>query len=235
MAERRYTEDETAEIFKYASESQQSARRPLAPGEGMTLADLHAIGREVGIPPELVTQAARALELRPAAETRRLLGLPIGVGRTIHFGRFLSDEEWERLVIDLRTTFGARGVVRHDGSFRQWTNGNLQALLEPTPTGHQLRLSSVKGESRRMIRVGLVMMSVAAVGALARFATGGLADMQAALPVFGAVGAFMFGAGALRLPGWAKLRGRQMEGVAARAALADTTAGAEDSALPPST
>jgi hypothetical protein len=69
----------------------------------------------------------------------RAAGLPIGVGRTVELDRPRSDSDWERLVADLRETFEARGMVRYDGPFRQWTNGNLQALIEPTPSGHRLR------------------------------------------------------------------------------------------------
>ena len=58
MTEPRYNEEEVAAIFERAAEAQQTARRHLPPGEGMTLADLQEIGREVGIPPELVAQAA---------------------------------------------------------------------------------------------------------------------------------------------------------------------------------
>jgi hypothetical protein len=40
MTDRRYSEEEVATIFERAAEAQQSARRHLAAGEGMTLADL---------------------------------------------------------------------------------------------------------------------------------------------------------------------------------------------------
>ena len=42
--------------------------------------------------------------------------------------------------MDLRGTFDARGSVREDGFFRPWTNGNLQALLGSTESGHRVRL-----------------------------------------------------------------------------------------------
>jgi len=47
-----------------------------------------AIGTEVGIPPQLVTQAASALDVRGAVTSRRFFGLPIGARGTIrHDGR----------------------------------------------------------------------------------------------------------------------------------------------------
>jgi hypothetical protein len=224
MTERRYTEDEVAEIFKQATEAQQSALRPLAPGEGMTLADLQAIGEEVGVPPELVARAASALDAGDAARTRRFLGIPIGVGRTVHLGRFLTEDEWERLVIDLRRTFDARGTIRHEGTFHSWTNGNLQVLLEPTATGHQLRMRTFNGRSSRLAMLGVGALGIAAATALATWsAIGSRGDLSGVLFI-GLVGAVSLGMGVLPLPRWAQRRARQMEEVAARAALesADT-------------
>jgi len=61
MTERRYSKEEVTAIFQRAAEARQTARRQLPPGAGMTLADLKEIGREVGIPANLVAQAARAM------------------------------------------------------------------------------------------------------------------------------------------------------------------------------
>ncbi len=119
-------------------------------------------------------------------------------------------------------TFDARGTVRYDGPFRQWTNGNLQALLEPTATGHRIRLRTVKGDARVLMTVGLGSLGVAAAVLVALAVAGGLGDPGSLTGAgfLSAIGLGMFGIGALRLPGWARLRRRQMEGVAARLALA---------------
>src|SRR5471030_619631 len=151
MTDRRFNEEEVAAIFKQATESQQTPQRQLPSGEGLTLAELQEIGRQVGIAPELVVQAASSLSQAGSPTSRRFLGLPIGVARTIELDRKLTEDEWERLVVDLRETFDARGTVRQDGSFRQWTNGNLQALLEPTPTGQRIRLRTVKANARALM------------------------------------------------------------------------------------
>ena len=129
-----------------------------AEGNGLTLAALQDIGREVGISAESISLAARSLDLAGRPVSRKFMGLPIGVGRTVEFDRPLSDSDWERLVADLRETFAARGTVRYDGPFRQWTNGNLQALVEPTPNGHRLRLQTVKGDSRVLMTGGVVLL-----------------------------------------------------------------------------
>jgi hypothetical protein len=217
MEERRFSEEEVAEIFRRATEAQQTARRQLPAGEGMTLAQLQEIGSEVGIPGELVAQAARSVTQIGGPTSRSFLGLTVGVGRTIELGRRLSEAEWERLVVDLRETFNARGNVRSDGSFRQWTNGNLQALLEPTPTGHRVRLQTVKGDSLSLMTIGLGFLALSAGVLVVGTMTGG--DPLSSAAMLAAMGAGMFGLGAVRLPGWARLRRYQMESVAARLAL----------------
>jgi hypothetical protein len=220
MTERRFNEAEVAAIFQRATEEQHTGQRQLPSGEGMTLAELQAIGREAGIAPELVSRAAVSIDRVGAPVERKFLGLPIGVGRTVELGRTLTDAEWERLVVDLRETFDARGNVRQDGTLRQWTNGNLQALLEPVATGHRLRLRTTKGDSRSLIVTGLTMVLAAGVSFVAAGANTGFSDpgSMTTFGLLGAMGASMFAVGALRVPKWARLRQQQMETIAERLA-----------------
>lgn len=229
MTDRRYTEDEVAEIFRRAAAEQERDRAAhaagagapdsaLAPstGAGMTLGDLEEIAREVGISPDFVARAASSLDRAGRGSVRRYLGLPIGVGRAVSLGRRLSDAEWERLVVDLRQTFDARGRLHEEGSFRQWTNGNLQALLEPTEEGHQLRLRTFNGAAYSWMITGLSTTGFAAVLAVLKMVMGGIGTSAAGVTMIGLIGLVMFGLGAARLPGWARLRARQMEEVAER-------------------
>src|SRR5216117_1440847 len=167
MTERRYNDKEIAAIFRAAAEAQQNPPHDVPRDEGFTLTDLQAIGREVGIPSEAVARAAQALDVRLGATSRTVLGLPIGVARTVDLNRRLTDEEWERLVVQLREVFNARGRTRADGSLRQWTNGNLQVLLEPTETGHRLRFRTVHGAARASIAAGFAVLGAAGVAAVA--------------------------------------------------------------------
>ena len=220
MTERRYSEEEVAAIFERAAKEQHTARRQLPPGEGMTLAELQEIGQDVGLPAELVARAALSIDRGGRPTSRKFLGLPLGVGRTVELDRRLTDEEWEHLVGDLRETFEARGRVRYDGPFRQWTNGNLQALLEPTATGHRLRLQTLNGNSRGLMTGGLGLLGVATTLIVASAVTGGLAASLSGVAFLAAMGLGMFGLGAIRLPGWARLRRNQMGAVAERLARA---------------
>ncbi len=215
MAERRYSDKEIAAIFRTAAEAQTNPPREVPADEGLTL----AIGREVGIPADAVAHAAQAVDVRVGAASRTILGLPLGVARTVNLNRRLTDEEWERLVVQLREVFNARGRTRSDGSLRQWTNGNLQVLLEPTETGHRLRFGTVHGAARAAIGAGFAVLGVTAIVAISSALGGYFGDTipGMALMVFAGLG--MITSGAVRLPRWARLRERQMEALAAKVAL----------------
>ena len=218
MADRRYNDKEIAAIFRAATEGPQNPQREVPPEEGLTLGELQAIGREVGISPAAVAQAAQALEIRQGGTSRTFLGLPIGVARTVNLNRRLTDREWEHLVVQLREVFNARGSTRSDGSLRQWTNGNLQVLLEPTETGHRLRFRTLHGAARASIRAGLAALATAATVALVTAMRGQFGEAIPGIVFLFTVGAGMIVSGALRLPRWARLRGHQMESLAAQVA-----------------
>ena len=221
MTDRRFNDEEVAAIFQRATEAQQDPGRRLPSGEsgeGLTLAELQEIGRQVGIAPELVIHAAASLVQAGSPTSRKFLGLPIGVGRTIELDRKLSQDEWERLVVDLRETFDARGITKQEGSFRQWTNGNLQVLVEPTANGHRIRLSTVKADARAWMRGGLVTLGGAAVTAIAAL-VGATSHPYLAIEI-AVIGAGQFAIGAILLPGWARLRRKQMEEISGRLTLA---------------
>lgn len=218
MSERRYDENETAEIFARAAEARPATPRALASGDGLTLAELQEIGRQAGMSVEQVAEAARALDRPAQPAPARVLGLTIGVGRTVQLDRRLSDAEWERLVVLLRDTFQARGVLRTDGSLRQWTNGNLQVLVEPSGTGDRVRLKTRNGNAQGFIVTGVAIVAftgfMTALGAM----TGVIAQtgyVQSLVPI-AATGLAAIGLGIARLRGWARARQEQMDGIAAR-------------------
>jgi hypothetical protein len=213
MTQRRYSDDEVAAILAKAIETDGALAQPVR-NEGLSLAELQNIGKEVGLAPELVARAAQSLDAGAPASARTLLGFPIAVERTVMLNRHLTDEEWELLVVKLREAFNARGRMSAFGSFRQWTNGNLQALLEPTRGGHRLRLRTVKGSAAAGLRMGSFLMMMSGVVTVAgMFAP----NLSGSLP--GA--AFLFTSGVamavlsvLPLRRWARERKQQMEYIA---------------------
>ena len=128
----------------------------------------------------------------------------------------VNDQEWALLVSNLRETFDAKGVLRQDGAFRQWSNGNLHVLVEPTPSGSRVRFRTRNALSQTLITGG----SLAVFGALAMVvmdSAGADAARQsvALLAAGGGMGLW----GALRLPPWAQRRRRQMEELSKKLAM----------------
>lgn len=227
MTERRYSDDEVAAIFARTTEA-----RPTKPGQpvasrGLTLSELQEIGREVGIAPDEVARAAKSLDQTSLPLAKTFLGLPIGVGRTVELGRMVSDEEWERFVVELRDTFEARGSLGSSGSLRHWSNGNLQVLLEPTAHGHRLRMRTTKGSARSLMTAGLALLGLAGAATVAGYATGGAlgSGVIENVGVMAMMGLGALGAGALQVPSWARLRRRQMDELADRLAPASLPPG----------
>ena len=223
MPERRYNDDEVEAIFARASEVEPESPRQLQSVDGRTLAELQAIGQEAGISSEAIAMAARSLDQPAQPQPARFLGLPLGVARTVKLNRRLTDAEWERLVVQLRETFEARGRLRDEGSFRSWSNGNLQVMLEPDGEGQRIRFRTLHGQSRVLMLMGLGLVGVSVAmtiaGLLVPSGGGSGFDIIGAgseLRSLALIGAAAFAYGALRLPGWARRRRDQMEALARR-------------------
>jgi hypothetical protein len=215
MPERRYSDDEVTEIFRLAT---TQPPRLGAATDGLTLAELTEIGREVGISKETVAAAARAVDAAPHSTTQTLLGLPIGVARTVTLDRAVSDAEWDHLVVAARETFAARGTLRQDGAFRQWTNSNLQVLLEPTVEGHRLQFRTLNGHARRMILGGIAVVALAGVITAAALLSGApeVAERLDGMAILAGVGAVMLARGIWGLRRWAARREAQFVELAGR-------------------
>jgi hypothetical protein len=216
--ERRYQDEEVAEIFETAASSQVRGPTPGAPAAGLTLAELQAIGTEVGIPADRIADAARALDARRSALPRRYhLGMPMAVGRIADLPRAPTDREWDLMLAECRATFRAHGQDVSRGSVRGWRNGNLHAYVEPADEGYRLRLGSLKGDATAVTMLGAAGILLGLVIFLVLLATGDLAAELVKPLVLILLGGGTLGYNALRLPGWAREREEQMEEVAARA------------------
>ncbi|MEO5799014.1 MAG: hypothetical protein ABIZ70_14890 [Gemmatimonadales bacterium] len=213
MTERRYTDEEIATIFERAAKSESALSPVPQEANGLTLAALHEIGREAGFSTESISNAARSLDIARGSTSQQMLGLTLGVGETAEFDRPFTDQDWEGLVAQLRDTFNAKGRMRHDGTFREWTNGNLQALVEPTAGGFRLRLRTVKGDSRTMMISGLALAGVSLATAIG--AGIGTAANASGVGLMAVVGVGIFAFGAAQVPSWAARRREQFRRVMA--------------------
>ena len=155
---------------------------------------------------------------------RTFLGIPVSVGRTVELPRALTDREWEIVVADLRDTFAATGQIGSQGGAREWANGNLRVLLEPTESGHRLRLSTLNKRLRFLsslgvveLVIGLVLLTILVPIMLST----SVPTMEAIFKLLPSLILAGAGIGALAwtrysLPRWARERESQMEDIAAR-------------------
>lgn len=224
-SERRYTSGEIETIFARAAKRAETAPHTRSDGTGLTLRELTEIGIEAGIPPELVAEAAGSLDRDEAL--RRMLWLPVGLHRVVSLERNPTEREWERLVADLRETFGATGRIQEHGGLRQWTNGNLYAFVEPTGSGYRLRMGTTKGSAPALLGTGVICLIMALYFfLLPYFVFTDSTLVPALVSAAGAIGTL--GYASLSLPAWASTRDRQMAGIAER-----LTASMAAEALPP--
>ena len=223
--ERRFTEDEVAQIIERATRVDGEADRigsgddgePRRPG--MTLAEIQRIGREVGISDDAIASSARALVYRSEEPevNRRWMGVPVGVAGAAELPRRLTEEEWAQLVALIRDRFSAHGKLESAGSLMSWRNGNLRVQLEPNGDGQRIRMQTYRQSATQLMTLGSGMLGAGVVLGALSFAIG---DAEAAVSSFGALtllGTGFITANLLSLRGWAAARRAQMSEIAERA------------------
>lgn len=181
---------------------------------GLTLDDLRHVALEAGIDPARVAHAAATLDARRrAAPVRRLLGLRIGMSRVVDLPRAPTDREWEQLIAEFRTTFGATGVATSSGGLRDWSHGDLHISVEPTEHGEQLRVVALRDDA---VAFNGMAIAMGGFGALMSAVVAGAGKPEKALVVLGMFGGMAiatFAANLIRLPRWGRERERQLEAV----------------------
>ena len=216
--DRRYDEEEIAEILERAT-TNKGAVQPASKGsgQGLTLAEIQEIGSEVGIAPARISDAAQAMASRDlVGTTKTFLGAPRSVSRIVPIDRPLNDDEWTRLVVDLRETFDAVGKVTSEGNLRTWRNGNLHVYVEPDGDRYRVRMRTFKGNVPIRAAVSGALIFLAMFMILETLGVGpGFRTLLPAVMLGGAgLGTLAFTRATL--PGWALERARQMEGLAER-------------------
>jgi hypothetical protein len=217
MADRRYGRDEVEEIFDRATSEPTKGVPAVSDADGLTLAEIQDVGREVGMEPARIAEAARALDGRHETIPRKTyLGAPISVGRVVDLPRDLADREWEILVSELRETFAARGKVTTHGGIREWANGNLHVFLEPTADGYRLRMTTLKSSAAPLLTFGLAGL-VIGLALVALFVMEQLRPATAVATLIAAGGGGILATNLRLLSKWAGEREKQMEYIAGRA------------------
>lgn len=215
---RRYEDQEVRRIFDLATRGDGPGAPPLLSPEGLTLSELQDVGREVGLEPDRIAHAALVLDAgREVLPRGTSLGMPTSVGRTVQLPRPVTDREWELLISELRETFGAKGRVTSHGGLREWSNGNLHAFVEPTETGHRLRLTTFKSSAMAVNAMGAGMIAFALMILIVLLGKGDPGGRFVVPLFFSLFGGGLLASNVVGLPRWADERERQMEYIANRA------------------
>ncbi len=218
VPERRFDKAEVAAIIERATKWREPGRQPVPLGDGLTLDQVKEIGRDIGIAPNVIAGAADVVKDGGTTVIWRFLGLPMRVERNVKLRRHFSEDEWEQVVADLREIFNAAGVLEEDGSLRQWSNGNLQVVLEANAITQLIRLRTFKANALVLIGAGLGICGAAGAALLATLFNKAATDttLVIILALMVAAGATLAGVTSLILGPWARRRHEQMSEVAAR-------------------
>ncbi|NNG16854.1 MAG: serine/threonine protein kinase, partial [Gemmatimonadales bacterium] len=125
MGVRRYSRTEVDRIVGHAADLQ--ATRPTQ-SDALTLGTVQQIAADVGIPPEHVRSAARALEprpQRPPAQPSKFLGGPTTLDVEYTLEGEVAESEYLTLVEDIRTTLGVVGNVSTLGTSMTWNSAGM--------------------------------------------------------------------------------------------------------------
>ena len=146
-------------IFRRAAEHQEMARSALrADANGLSLADLQAVGAEAGIDPEYVAAAAAELSAEdPVDDTPWWYAGPATVSaETVVPGTITDGPVWAAMVHELRDTFGTDGVATQLGDALEWSfelpmgGESTRVDVTPEPHGMRIRITRSKTQAARM-------------------------------------------------------------------------------------
>lgn len=226
--ERRYQDHEIRQILDVAIGQEDGAAQSLSAADGLTLLELQEVGRDVGVPADRITQAVAAFEARGESVPRGTsLGFPTSVGRVVPLPRDPSDHEWELLIAELRTTFGGKGEVTSHGGLREWSHGRVQAFIEPTGTGHRLRLTDSNAAVSGIVLGGFVLAFALLI--LVVLLGKDAEDLKLAVPAFlSLLGGSLIMGSALSLPRWAREQEERMEHISRHAVALLTSPASRD-------
>ncbi len=217
--ERRYSEQEIAAIFKQAAAEDASEEQQGHHGEGLTLDEIERIGAEVGISAEGIARAAAALERKAVVPPpKRFLGIPTSVARVVDLPGPFAEKDWNHLVLTLNDMYHVPGTIQLEGSFRSWSNESVHVSVEPTSTGHRLRMHAQHDVHRALLSASAVLLlmglfMISLVAAKGDFLT----DLDKTLVVsfFSLLGLGGFGTSWFMLPRWREEQQARLDAIAA--------------------
>ena len=121
MTERRYDDEEAAQIFLRAMERSEAGAGSLAVGaEGLSLAQLKQIAGEVGIDAVAVEAVARELDMEAQVRPVPLLGTPVAPQYEVVIDGEITSDAYPELIAAIRQVMGRRGVTDTPFGVLEW-------------------------------------------------------------------------------------------------------------------
>lgn len=148
--ERKFSDEETKAIIQRALEIQQNKTSSIKNADGVDIADLTVIGRELGIDHSVIRQAASDLEGQANnRKNRRLLGAPVRPEERIFLHGSLPEEELRELSAGISGITGEAGHGSATGGHLSWNSGAYYAMR--TGTQLQIEISSFPEEGTEVL------------------------------------------------------------------------------------
>lgn len=215
---RTYSQDEVREIIRRAADATAEKERKASEDTGFSLDDLRDLAASSGIDPDVMAEAARSLD-REVVETfeKRVVGVKTSAAHAVWLEGPFTDDDWQALVADCRTTFAAKGKVHNEAGLREWSNGNLHVLVEPAGDDVIIRMRTHYGAAERMLTGGIAASVAFSIMVLSALSDGkALGDIWSSLAIvlaaFLAAGGFLFS----KLKNWSRTRESQMNAIGRR-------------------
>jgi hypothetical protein len=176
IEERRFTDREVHEILKKAVERAPS--QALVKSEGLSLAELKAIGEEVGIEPARLEDAARAVTQGGSSRTERILCGSMVLNFERKVDREFDPDDTHEILSLIRRTMGQQGEVSEVHGALEWSAkgelGERYVTLSPRDGTTAIHSSSNLSNAAILtyLPTGIIGFFVSVAG-LARFAKSG--------------------------------------------------------------
>jgi len=142
---RRFSDEEFALVLRKAMELQDGPDRAMLPSDGMSLDDMRAVARDVGIDPGLVDRAVSLLPEERQSLQQRLVGGPSKHRFEHSTTRKIGKEELAELLDLIRRETGHHGKVTSELDGITWeTVGEVSQFhvsVSPRESGTEVRLT----------------------------------------------------------------------------------------------
>lgn len=186
LDERRFTDKEVREILKKAVERRSSTA--LVKEEGLSLAELKAIGAEVGIDPDRLEDAARAVVLSEGAgRTNAFLGGPLALNYEREVEGELDPSDTPDVLALIRRIMGQHGEVDELHGSLEWKHrgdsGERYVTVTPREGNTTLQASAnlTNAAAVTYITGGMVGFIASLVGIISFAKAGSIVGLMAAI------------------------------------------------------